>query len=234
MTALLHEYDTMGEQAGQHAPPERIQGNVLARGERRLLNWLCARAPAWVTPDRMTALGMVGAAMVLGGYAGSLTSREWLWLSVAGYAVNWLGDSLDGSLARARKIERPNYGYFIDHSCDALATLMIVGGLGLTPHIGMIAALMAVIAYLLLSIHTFLAAKVMGEFRLSYAGAGPTELRLLLIGLTLAMYWQGAKPGHFAPWSGFDLFVGGAAVVLTVLFIVQTAITARKLQFAGR
>lgn len=224
----------MGEDKGQPAPVERIQGNVLARGERRLLDWLCHNAPVWVTPDRMTVLGVLGAAVIMAGYAGSRVDPNWLWLSVAGYMVNWLGDSLDGSLARWRKIERPKYGYFVDHSCDAFAILMIVGGLGLTPHIGMVPALLAVISYLLLAIHTFLAAKVMGEFRLSYVGAGPTELRLLLIGLTIAMYVLGPGPGRFAPHSGFDLFVAGSAAVLTALFLLQTTVTALKLRAIGQ
>src|SRR3546814_5263501 len=89
--------------------PTRIQQNVLARAERRVLNWLCARLPAWVTPDQLTILGFLGAVLVAAGYMLSWIDDEWLGLSLAGYLVNWFGDSLDGSLARWRGIERPAY-----------------------------------------------------------------------------------------------------------------------------
>ena len=115
------------------APIDRIQENLLARAERRVLNRLCAALPAWVTPDMLTFTGMFGAVLVLAGYLASNLSPEWLWLSVGGYCVHWFGDSLDGSLARFRKIERPRYGYFLDHSCDGLATTMILAGIGFNP-----------------------------------------------------------------------------------------------------
>ena len=91
--------------ADKRAPvATRIQQNILARGERRLLNWLCARLPAWVTPDQLTLLGFAGALMVTSGYLLSWLGSGWLALSLVGYVVNWFGDSLDGSLARWRKI----------------------------------------------------------------------------------------------------------------------------------
>ena len=95
-----------GEQAPAAPPPVRIQENVLARSERKLLNAICARLPGWVTPDMMTFLGMVGAVLVFAGYLLSNLGENWLFLAIAGYAVQWFGDSTDGSLARFRKIER--------------------------------------------------------------------------------------------------------------------------------
>jgi len=235
IAAIPHEV-AMDEGEDLPAPQkvERIQQNMLAAGERRLLTWLCARMPAWVTPDLLTAFGFCGALMIFASYALSNRDPAWLWLAVAGYVVHWFGDSMDGSLARFRKTERPNYGYFIDHSTDALATMLIVGGLGLTPHMRLDVALCAVIAYLLLSMHAFLAARVMGEFKLSYMAAGPTELRLMLIGLTIAMYVLGPRPGRFAPYSGFDLFAGTIAAILVVLFIIQTASMAQRLRVLGK
>jgi phosphatidylglycerophosphate synthase len=111
-------------------PIRRIQQNLLAIQERRLLDWLCARMPGWVTPDQLTGIGMVGAAMILAGYMASNVAPGWLLLSIAGYFVHWFGDSMDGSLARFRRIERPNFGYFLDHSCDAMATVMDPGRTG--------------------------------------------------------------------------------------------------------
>jgi len=216
--------------SGPSAPPvARIQQNLLAAMERRLLTWLCARMPHWVTPDLLTALGMIGAFAIFAGYAASGLHVGWLWLSIGGYVVQWFGDSMDGSLARFRRIERPSYGYFIDHSCDGLATLLILAGMGASPYIRMDVALVALAGYLLLSIHAYLAARVVGEFKLSYLAAGPTELRLMLIGLTLAMMLLGYAPGIFGPISGFDLFVGIVGAILVLLFVIQTLSTAKRL-----
>lgn len=212
------------------APIERIQGNVLARSERRLLNWICARLPGWVTPDMLTSLGMVGAFMVFGGYIGSHWRDDWLWLTIAGYAVHWLGDSTDGSLARFRKIERPRYGYFLDHSCDGLATLLVLLGIGLSPYVEMEIALIALAGYLLMSIHAFLSVRVLGELKLSFSIFGPTELRFLLIGFTVAMMLLGPdEDSVVGGLSGLDLFAGFCGIALIVVFIIQTATTARRL-----
>ena len=214
---------------GAPPPIDRIQENLLARSERRLLNWICARFPAWVTPDMLTYIGMVGAFMVFAGYIASNWDENWLWLAIAGYAVQWFGDSTDGSLARFRKIERPRYGYFLDHSCDGLATTLVVAGIGLSPYVTMEIALSALTGYLLLSIHAFLSVRVLGELKLSYLNAGPTERRFMLIGLTLAMMWFGTGPGWFGAISGLDIFAGVVGFILIALFVIQTWVTARRL-----
>lgn len=210
-------------------PIERIQQNMLARSERRLLNWICNLFPPWVSPDMMTFVGMAGALMVFAGYVASNLGDQWLWLANAGYVIQWLGDSTDGSLARFRKIERPRYGYFLDHSCDGLATTLVVVGIGLSPYVTLEVALVALAGYLLLSIHAFLSVRVLGELKLSYLNAGPTELRFVLIALTLAMIGFGTEPGLFGRISGFDMFVGGVGCLLIGIFVVQTWITARRL-----
>lgn len=211
-------------------PIERIQQNILARGERLVLDWICARLPAWTTPDMLTAVGMAGAFMVFAGYLASNLGDSWLWLSIAGYLVHWFGDSTDGSLARYRQIERPRYGYFLDHSCDGLATTLLVVGIGLSPYVTLEWALVALAGYLLLSIHAFLSVRVLGELKLSYLNAGPTELRLMLIALTLAMIWfPPAGPGWFGRYSGFDLFTASVGLTLIALFAIQTGVTARRL-----
>ena len=210
-------------------PIQRIQENLLATSERRLLNWLCARMPVWVAPDMLTFVGMVGAFLVFAGYVGSNWGDHWLWLAIVGYVVQWFGDSTDGSLARFRKIERPRYGYFLDHSCDGLATTLVVVGIGLGPYVTLEVALIALAGYLLLSIHAFLSVRVLGELKFSYANAGPTELRFVLIALTLAMIGFGTGPGIFGTINGFDLFVGGVGCTLIAIFTVQTWVTARRL-----
>lgn len=208
----------------------RIQQNLLAASERRLLDWLCARLPGWVTPDQLTALGFLGSVIICAGYALSSLRVEWLWLAIFGYFVSWFGDSLDGSIARWRKIERPSYGYFLDHSVDGIANLIAIGGIGLSPFVRVDAALFALSGYLLLSIHAFLAARVMGEMKLSYLAAGPTELRLMLIAMTLTMFAVGPDPVLANGWSAFDIFAVAVGSLLVILFVVQTLVTARRLR----
>lgn len=215
---------------GARKPVARIQQNVLALSERKLLNWLCSRMPMWVTPDGLTTLGMVGSLATFTGYAVSGFNVAWLWLAIAGYVLQWFGDSMDGSLARYRKIERPSFGYFIDHSCDGLTTLLILAGIGLSPYVRLDVALVALVGYLLLSVHAYISVHVMGEMKLSYLSAGPTELRVMLIAMTFAMMAMGPRPGGlFGPVSGFDVFVGSVGAILIVLFIIQTLVTARRL-----
>ncbi len=210
-------------------PAVRIQQNILARGERRLLNWICPRLPAWVTPDQLTTLGFLGAVMIAMGYMLSWLGPAWLSLSIVGYIVHWFGDSLDGSLARWRRIERPSYGYFVDHSVDGLAIFLMVGSIGLSPYMRFDVALIAVIGYLLLAIHSFLAAKVVGEFRLSYMAGGPTELRLMLIAMTALMPVIGGADVNGTNFSPFDLFGLLISSILVTLFVTQSFSTARQL-----
>lgn len=214
-------------------PLDRIQENLVARNERRLLNYLCERLPSWVMPDHLTGLALVAAFFVGLGYALSWYDRDWLWMSVGFYFVHWFGDSLDGSVARYRKIERPRFGYFIDHSMDALGTMMMLVGMGIGPYVRLDIALYALTGYFLLSMHAFLAARVIGEMKLSYVAAGPTELRMLLIALTIAMWasgWAAKSPIDLTP---FDYFVGAVATILTILFVVQTAATAKRILSEG-
>ncbi|MXO74446.1 CDP-alcohol phosphatidyltransferase family protein [Altererythrobacter aerius] len=214
--------------------PRRIQRNVLAVGEKRLLAWLCARLPASVTPDGLTALAMLAALAIGAGYALSTLHPAWLILAVAGYPIHWFGDSLDGTIARYRHIERPRFGYFIDHSCDGFAALLILGGLGISPYLQVEIALFAVVAYLLLAVHTFLLAKVAGEFPLSHMGAGPTELRLILIALTVTMGVLGPDFGRIAGFNLFDIVFGALATLLIGIFIVQTVRVGRSLAASDR
>ena len=137
-------------------------------------------------------------------------------------------------MARFRRIERPRYGYFIDHSCDGLATLLILGGLGASPYLQVEVALYTVVAYLLMSVHTFLLAKVAGEFPLSHMGAGPTELRIILVTLTVIMGILGPDVGRVAGLNAFDIVFGGVATLLLALFMIQTVREGRTLAAIDR
>ncbi|MGL5839102.1 MAG: CDP-alcohol phosphatidyltransferase family protein [Sphingorhabdus sp.] len=207
--------------------PKRIQENLTAGVERHILDWLCARLPLWWTPDRLTALGFFGAVLIAAGYILSNWSPNWLWLAVFGFCLNWFGDSLDGSVARFRKIERPNYGYFIDHSLDALANTIFILGMGLSPYMRMDAALLGLAGYLLLSIHTFISAKIFGVMNLTYLGGGPTEVRMMLIVLTICMYIFGPEAWIHWPvarqmFSPFDIFAVALGSLLGGVFIFHT------------
>lgn len=210
----------------------RIQTGLLAEAERRLIGWICPRLPDWVTPDRLTALGLVGSFVTFLGYVGAGHHPGWLFLASFGYVVNWFGDSLDGSIARHRAIERPRYGYFIDHSVDALCYLLIAFGLGLSTYVRFDVALLALAGYMLLSIHVYLVSYVADEFRLTFLNGGPTELRLVLIALGTAMWAIGPAPlsifGFVGSW--WDLLVGGTAVVFFAIYVVMTAKVATGLR----
>jgi phosphatidylglycerophosphate synthase len=171
--------------ADKDAPREKTF--LLARHEARVLDWLAHRLPARVMPDHMTLLGVLAALGIGAAYWLTLRDPAWLWVASGLLVVHWLGDSLDGTLARARRIERPRYGYYLDHLVDAGATIAIGVGLGLSPYMTLVTGLAIVIAYLALSINTYLETQVFGVFSLGYGRFGPTEARIALIGLNLTL-----------------------------------------------
>src|SRR3954467_220024 len=160
---------------------------LLARYEKRILTAIARRLPRWILPDDLTALGIAAALGICIAYVATNANHMWLWVASALLVVHWLGDSLDGTLARVRGIERPRYGYYLDHLVDALATALIGVGLGLSPHMLLATGLVIVIAYLVLSINTYLETSVFGTFSLGYGRFGPTEARIALIAVNAAM-----------------------------------------------
>ena len=180
--------------SGPAAAP-RDKRFLLARAETRALTWIAERLPARVMPDHLTALGVLAALGIAAAYVLSSGDRAWLWAASALLAVHWLGDSLDGTLARVRKIERPTYGYYLDHLVDAIATALIGIGLGLSPYLLLATGLVIVVAYLVLSINTYLETQALGVFTLGYGRLGPTEARLGLVALNTALA-LGAPLGH--------------------------------------
>ena len=166
---------------------------LLARHETRVLDWLAHRLPKRVMPDHMTVLGVLAALGIGAAYWLTLRDPAWLWVASGLLVVHWLGDSLDGTLARVRRIERPKYGYYLDHLVDAGATIAIGVGLGLSPYMTLVTGLAIVIAYLALSINTYLETQVFGVFSLGYGRFGPTEARVGLIVLNLAAAGRGRR-----------------------------------------
>jgi archaetidylinositol phosphate synthase len=209
----------------------RIQNSLLSRPERWLLTWLCERCPGWISPDHLTVLGFLGACIVFGAYWASTYSPQFLWVVIFGFLLHWLGDSLDGSLARYRKIERPRYGFFVDHAVDELGNFLILAGLGLSPFVRMDVAMFTIAAYLLLSIYVFLKNHVMSTFEISFIGLSPTELRVALCLMTLGMLGGIPKVTFIGQhFSLYDLFLLLAATIFIALFVQGAWVTAAKLK----
>jgi phosphatidylglycerophosphate synthase len=160
---------------------------LLAVPEARVLEWIAKRLPVWLKPDHLTALGVLAALGIAAAYVLSNGDETWLWAASGLLVVHWLGDSLDGTLARVRKSERPRYGYYLDHLVDAFATAAIGIGLGLSPYMLLAVGLAIVVVYLILSINTYLETQAFGVFTLGYGRFGPTEARLMLIAVNTAL-----------------------------------------------
>ena len=184
--------------------PTRRATFVLSEAEKKLLVRIAGRLPRWVLPDHLTLLGMFGSALVTAAYLLSNQAVWWLWIANLGFFINWFGDSLDGTTARVRKIQRPRYGFYLDHLTDAFSTIAIGLGLGLSPYMLLSVGLAIVAGYLVLSINVYLESQVLGDFRFGYGVMGPTETRLLLMGLNTAAVLVGPRP--------FNVFGVGATV----------------------
>jgi archaetidylinositol phosphate synthase len=201
----------------------RVQDSVTSIFEHRALLWLAARLPSWVSSDQLTFLGFV--AMFLAGCSYFLA--HWhpvgLLLATMFLALNWFGDSLDGTLARVRNRQRPRYGFYVDHMIDSFGALFLMAGLGLSGYVDWRIAMGMLVAFLLLSIETYLASYTLGVFRLSFAKLGPTEIRILL-GFGNFVLWL--HPNIRVPglsWRLFD-FAGLVAIPAMGIMVVSAAV----------
>lgn len=221
-------------QQSLNPPPvvSRVQENILAELERDILNWLCLRMPRAITPDRLTGFGAAGAVLVFSGYVATHVHPAFFWVATLGIVIHWFGDSLDGSLARYRRIDRPRYGYFLDHSVDALCNLAIMTGVGLSAYIRLDVALFTLLGYFMLCMYVFLYNQVSHRFQLSFLALGPTELRAGLIGINCWMYFAGESRIAIgrATFSPYDLVLCGAGIVFVCLFAVNVFNVARTLR----
>ena len=200
----------------------RILSSVLAPAERRVLRYLALRMPRRVNSDHLTALAL--AAMAGAGLSFWLSSVTpvGLWLVPVFLALNWFGDSLDGTLARVRQHQRPRYGYYVDHVVDAAGAMFLFGGLALSSYMHPLVAMGLLVAYLAMSVEIYLAAHVLGEFRITYFQMGPTELRILL---SIGSLWLMVKPNVILFGHTYRLFdVGGMAGIVGLGFTVLVTV----------
>lgn len=210
---------------------KRERAALTASAERKALDVMARAMPAPVQPDHLTAIGVLAGLGVGAGYALSGFSPHWLWLSSAMLVVNWVGDSLDGTLARFRSRERPRYGYYLDHAADAFITTVIGFGIGLSPFVPLPLALGLVLLYLAMSINVYLEAHVYGVFRMDYGVLGPTEARIVLIIVNTGLVFltTGLEISTSAIRTIAALALSGLAALMTGLLIWRFATNLRRL-----
>ena len=206
---------------------KRTQESFLAVLEKKTLVWMAERTPAWINSDHLTVLGLVAMAGAGAGYWWSRTNPAGLFVVIGCLAINWLGDSLDGTLARVRNCQRPRYGFYVDHIVDAFGALFLLGGLALSGYMSPVVAVGLLIAYLLLSIEVYLASYTLGDFKISYFKMSPTELRILLSVGNLVLLYKSVVHLFGRAYRLFD--VGGTMgisgmMLILVISVIQNTI----------
>ena len=201
----------------------REHGSVLAAAEKRLLVRIARALPSWISSDQLTVLALAGMATAGAGYVLMRWDPRAVWIPVFGLLVNWFGDSLDGTVARVRGTERPRYGFYVDHVVDIVGATFLLGGLGASQVMSPTFALVLLVSYLLVSAEVFLATAVHRVFRLSFAGMGPTELRILLATGTVLLSRTRITGGPLAGWLPFDIGGAGAIAGLVAVLIISAA-----------
>jgi len=210
---------------------KRVNDILLGPLERPALAWLAAHLPKWVTPDILTGLGLLAGILIALSYWLTNYNNNFLWLASFGFFLNWLGDSLDGTVARYRNIEKPRYGFFIDHNMDAVTSILIFWGLGLSPYVDFKIAMLGLSSYLLLAIFVYVLTYVTGVFRISSSKIGPTEIRAIAVLANTIIYFVGNPKIEFpfGAYTLYSLIVFGVAIMLFGLFIINVVQEARNL-----
>lgn len=219
--------------AEKHAEHTRTARFITTRFEQWFLPRVAQRLPGWILPDHLTVLGLVAATGIAVAYLATNRDPRWLWAASLGLAIHWIADSLDGTLARVRRIQRPRYGFYLDHICDAYSTFALGLGLGLSPYMLLGVSMAIVVAYLVLSINVYLETYIFGEFRYGYGIVGPTEARALVIILNIVALTARGLPFNFfgIGMTVFDLAGIAAALGMTALLSVRVG---RNLRNLGR
>ena len=208
----------------------RDQASLTYQLEKRALQAIAKRLPVWASPDFLTGLGVVGALII--GVSYLLSEKEPLFLLVAagGWVIHWFGDSLDGTVARLRKTERPRYGHYLDHFVDSLVTFFIVLCFAFSGYGQPLVWILVLIGYYLISIHSYLLAAVIGRLKLSYGLLGPTEMRIIFIFFSVFLFFN--NPEFKILGINFtiaDILGIGFFTLFLILFIFNGIKTAREL-----
>lgn len=220
----------------------RINDILLGAPERAAISWLVKRMPLWVNSDMLTFLGLFAAILIGVSYYLSSRDLRFLWLASFGFVLNWFGDSLDGNLARYRKVERPRYGFFIDHVIDTVSEVIIFSSLGMTPFIDQNLAIAALIGYQCMSNLVYITTSVKGEFKISYGSLGPTEIRVIAILVNTFMFFYKDRaftlpfklPFYSQTMNIYNLAIYIIVILLTFFFIYTATKTAIKLERKDR
>jgi len=212
-------------------PKTRINKIMLGSLERPALHWMAKHLPSWMLPDHLSLIAIIAAVIIFMSYWLTRFNLAWLWLVNFGLILHWIGDSLDGTLARVRHIEREKYGLFIDHGCDTIAMFLICVGMGVSPLMDLRISLLVLIAYFSMSILVYLVSMARGVFKISFCGIGPTEIRLVIIianTIILCLKNPVVSIGkiELTIFSWIGLIV---AVVLLVVYLISFEIERRKL-----
>jgi archaetidylinositol phosphate synthase len=218
----------MASGTGTHV---REHTSVLADAEKRLLVWMAGRIPAPINSDHLTALGAVAMVSTGAAFAVAGWDRRALFLVPVLLAVNWFGDSLDGTLARVRGHQRPRYGYYLDHVVDLATTTALFAGMGISGLMHPLLATMVLLGYVLLCAESFLATHTVGVFRLAFSGMGPTELRMLLaVGALVETTARNVSVAGFTRL--FDVGAVVAVAGMAIVFVLSAIRNARALYLA--
>lgn len=205
----------------------RINRILLGALERPAIAWMVRHTPAWVTPDHLTFLGFLASILIGVSYWLTNQNPAFLWLANLGFVLNWYGDSMDGNLARYRKIERPQYGFFIDHTVDTISEVFIFLGIGLSPYVDFPLACLALVGYLCMANLVYITTSVEGEFKISYGSLGPTEARMIAILANIFVFFVG-DPSITLPIFGQVYFYNLVVIFVILLlffFFFYTTIT---------
>lgn len=222
----------MGAVTTTYREASRQLGGMLAPAEKRALVWMATRMPAWVTSDQLTALGFVALVACGGGYALARLHPAWLGAVIVCLAVNWFGDSLDGTLARVRGQQRPRYGYYVDHVLDAAGTACLLGGLAVSGFMTPVVALGVLVAYFLVNIESYLAAHSCATFQVGVWGIGPTELRILIAIGNLRLLVNPWVTVSGRQWLLFDVGAVVAGAGMIAAFVASAVANGRRLYAA--
>lgn len=207
----------------QNAP--RIQEALTATLEKKALLWLAARIPSWINSDHLTVLGFAAMSLACTSYILARHNRIGLLLATICLALNWFGDSLDGTLARVRNRQRPRYGFYVDHIIDSIGALLLMGGLAASGYLDARIAIGMLVAFLLLSTETYLATYTIGTFRMSFWKFGPTEIRILLALGNITLW---LRPEARVPIVGYRLFDFGGLVAIAGMSAMLVIAVARN------